>query len=127
MAERLRGDLQKGAALEGEMACQKVGNQGGEVVLAGSGEEAQMAKIDAQNRREKVGAGGVDELHGGEEGAVAADGEEVVETINTVAIADGLRRDAGALQLGAEVVERCLVGRVDVAVVEGYLHTGWVF
>ena len=104
------------------MALQEVGNKGGEVFLAGGGEEAQVAEIYAQNGRERVGACAVDELHGREQRAVAADGEEIVETVDTIAVADGLCLDVGAAELGAEVVIGRKVGGVDVAIIEGYLH-----
>ena len=112
----------QGAALERKTARQEVGDEGGEVFLAGGGQEAQMAEIDAQNGRKSVGVRAVDKLHGGEQGAVATDRKEVVETVDAVAVADGERFDAGALQFGTEVVVGRKVGRIDVAIIEGYLH-----
>ena len=114
--------LEEGAAFGGETARQKVGNKRGEVFLASGGEEAQVAEINTQDGGEGLGARSVDKLHGGEQGAVATDGEEVVVAIDAVSVVDGLCNNARALQFGAEMVESRKVGGIDVAVIEGYLH-----
>ena len=68
------------------------------------------------------GSAGGEELDGGEQGAVATDGEEVVEAVDAVAIPDDLRGDARMLELGAKVIEGRKVGRIDMTVIEGDFH-----
>ena len=117
--------MQEGAFFDGETVLEEVGDEGGEVFPAGGGEEAQMAEVDANYGREcwgVLGSAGGEELDGGEQGAVATDGEEVVEAVDTVAIPDDLRGDARMLELGAKVIEGRKVGRIDMTVIEGDFH-----
>ena len=87
--------------LEGEVSRHEVGDEGGKVVLACSGEEAEVAEVDAKDGGKGFGAGAVDELHGGEQRTIAADREEVVEAVDTIGVVDNLGGDTGALKFGA--------------------------
>ena len=64
-----------------------------------------------------LGSAGGEELDGGEEGAVTADREEVVEVGDTVAVVDSGDGDTAAAEFFDELFERRSIGGVDMAVI----------
>ena len=122
------GNLQEGAAFEGEVALHELVDEGVEVGSSGGGQEAKVAEIDTHDGRQGSRmAAGADELDGAEQSAVASDREEVVGADDIVAVGhmDGFQT-VGEERL-LKGVEGGAVGVVDVAVVEGYFHVGFFF
>ena len=114
--------LQEGAFLEGVVALQEFVDEGARVFLAGGGEEAQVAEIDAEDGWEGGRRAAVHELHRGEQCAVAADGEEEVAAVDAVAVGHLPCGYAAAVQRLGEGGQVGFGLVVDVAYVECYFH-----